>query len=201
MLSSRQKLILKAIIELYVEYGEPIGSKTLTKLPYLDFSSATIRYDMQQLEENGYLMKSHTSSGRIPTQSGYRYYVDKLVTRDSDVEGVFPLIDEIFERNTYEREQAVREALNLITNLTKYTAVAIGPDVENSTIKKIDFIPISSNQAILLIVTNQGHVQHQNIVLDEKSEMSEIKSVVKTLDDLLKDRHLNEAYQILSSQF
>lgn len=72
MLSDRQKLILKAIIEDYVTSNEPVGSKALTEKPYLDFSSATIRYDMQDLEEKGYLEKTHTSSGRIPSQTGYR---------------------------------------------------------------------------------------------------------------------------------
>ena len=85
MLSDRQKLILKAIIEEYVNNNEPVGSKTLTEKPYLDFSSATIRYDMQNLEENGYLEKTHTSSGRIPSEQGYRYYVDHLIIRDDAV--------------------------------------------------------------------------------------------------------------------
>lgn len=76
MLSSRQKLILKAVIETYVKDAVPVGSKYLTQLPHLNFSSATIRYDMQVLEELGFLEKTHTSSGRIPSEKGYRYYVD-----------------------------------------------------------------------------------------------------------------------------
>lgn len=201
MLTSRQKLILKAIIDIYVELGIPLGSKTLTTLPYLKFSSATIRYDMQLLEEAGYLMKSHTSSGRIPTQKGYSYYVRKLLTRDNEVEEVFPLIDEIFNNNSFKQEKAVREALKLLTDLTQYTAVQIGPDIEHSVIKKVDFIPISKNQAILLIVTNHGHVQHETIVLKEETEMEEVRQVVKTLDDILKDRPLNDAYEILSGEY
>ena len=79
MLSDRQKLILKAIVEEYISTNEPIGSKSLTGKPYLKFSSATIRYDMQYLEETGYLEKTHTSSGRVPSNKGYRFYVDKLL--------------------------------------------------------------------------------------------------------------------------
>ena len=97
MLSDRQKLILKAIIEEYVTSNEPVGSKSLTNKPYLDFSSATIRYDMQYLEENGYLEKTHTSSGRIPSQNGYRYYVDHLIIRDDDVTQYFKYVDEILD--------------------------------------------------------------------------------------------------------
>ena len=94
MLSDRQKLILKAIIEEYVSTNEPVGSKSLTSKPYLDFSSATIRYDMQQLEEDGYLEKTHTSSGRIPSEVGYRYYVDNLIIRDDEVINYYRYIDE-----------------------------------------------------------------------------------------------------------
>ena len=95
MLSDRQKLILKAIIEEYVNTNEPVGSKSLTSKPYLDFSSATIRYDMQHLEEDGYLEKTHTSSGRIPSEVGYRYYVDNLIIRDDAVINYYRYIDEI----------------------------------------------------------------------------------------------------------
>ena len=89
VLTNRQKLILKAIIESYVSDGVPIGSKALTDKPYLNFSSATIRYDMAILEELGFLEKTHTSSGRIPSNIGYRYYVENLVTRDDDIKQVF----------------------------------------------------------------------------------------------------------------
>ena len=85
MLTDRQKLILKAIIEEYVTSNEPVGSKALTEKPYLTFSSATIRYEMQHLEETGYLLKTHTSSGRIPSEMGYRYYIDHLLIRDDAV--------------------------------------------------------------------------------------------------------------------
>ena len=97
MLSDRQKLILKAIIEDYVITNEPVGSKSLTEKPYLDYSSATIRYDMQALEESGYLEKTHTSSGRVPSEQGYRYYVDHLIIRDEQVGEYFKYVDEIFE--------------------------------------------------------------------------------------------------------
>ena len=82
MITSRQKLILKAIIELYQETAEPVGSKALMSLPYLNFSSATLRYDMANLEELGFLEKTHTSSGRVPSEKGYRYYINHLITRD-----------------------------------------------------------------------------------------------------------------------
>ena len=127
MLTNRQKLILKAIIEIYVETGEPVGSKLLTDWPYLGYSSATIRYDMQVLEESGYLEKTHTSSGRVPSRLGYRYYLDNLVTRDSNVNTVFPMIDSLFERET-SKDVIVKRAIDLLSELTNYTSVILGPN-------------------------------------------------------------------------
>ncbi len=199
MLTSRQKLILKAIIEAYVKDAEPVGSKYLTHLPFLDFSSATLRYDMAALEDLGYLEKTHTSSGRIPSELGYRYYVEHLVTRDEDVQESYPLIDEIFFKNKMAREKAIEEAISLLSNLTNYTAMAIGPNAQKNLIKRIDFIPITDLEAVILIVTDQGHVQHQHIHVPEDRRIDDVKKVIKTLDDLLRDRSISEANQILKN--
>ncbi len=201
MITSRQKLILKAIIEAYVKDAQPVGSKLLTSMPYLNFSSATLRYDMAQLEELGYLEKTHTSSGRVPSEKGYRYYVEHLVTRDSEVVDKFPLIDELFLKNKMAKEQAVEEAIHLLSELTNYTALAVGPSAHTNTIKKIDFIPIGEQDAVILIVTDQGHVQHQNISIPEEMNINDLKEVIKTLDDLLRNRYIDEANQILEAAF
>ena len=95
-LSNRQKLILKAIIEEYVQSGEPVGSKVLTEKPYLDFSSATIRADMAYLEMIGLLEKTHTSSGRVPSELGYKMYVENILNNKSEQNDyVFPLIQKL----------------------------------------------------------------------------------------------------------
>lgn len=201
MLTSRQKLILKAIVEYYVEYASPVGSKILTKMPYLDYSSATLRYDMARLEELGLLQKTHTSSGRIPSEEGYKYYVNHLITRDSDVIDDFPLVDEVLTKYSYSRKVAVEEAINLLSELTKYTAVAVGPKNYQIKINKIDFIPLTHEEAVVLIVTDKGHVQHQNIRVPDGMLINDIKEVVKTLDELLKGKYLEEAQLILSNKF
>ncbi|MDY0277440.1 MAG: heat-inducible transcriptional repressor HrcA [Acholeplasma sp.] len=201
MLTSRQKLILKAIIEQYVEDAQPVGSKALTEMPYLNYSSATIRYDMAILEELGYLEKTHTSSGRIPSQKGYRYYVNHLVTRDDEVVDDFPLVDQILSKHSYSRKMAVEEAINLLSDLTQYTALAMGPNNNSSKIKKIDFIPVANNEAVVLIVTDHGHVQHQNIVIPDGLNANDVKEVIKTLDELLHNRFLEEASEILKNEF
>ena len=201
MLSSRQKLILKAIIEAYVKDAQPVGSKRLTDMPYLGFSSATLRYDMARLEELGFLEKTHTSSGRVPSEKGYKYYVEHLVTRDQDVVSTFPLIDEVFHRNKLAREAATEEAIRLLSELTNYAALAFGPESAESIIKKIEFVPLSDEEAVILIVTDRGQVQHQNISVPEGLPINDLKTVIKTLDDLLKDRKLSDAVTILRQTF
>jgi len=201
MLTNRQKLILKAIIELYVETGSPIGSKALTRWPYLNYSSATIRYDMQILEENGYLEKTHTSSGRIPSTRGYRYYLEKLVTRDSQTDQFFPLIDSIFEKFENRKETAVKQAIDLLSELTNYTSMLLGPDSSLTKIKKIDVVNLTDNEVVLLIVTNKGNVQSQIFKIPEEISLDYFHKTIKTFDDVLKNQYLKDAGRILSSNF
>ncbi|MDL2292228.1 heat-inducible transcriptional repressor HrcA [Acholeplasma sp. OttesenSCG-928-E16] len=201
MISSRQKLILKAIIELYSKDGIPVGSKQLTSLPYLDFSSATLRYDMAELENLGFLEKTHTSSGRIPSKMGYQFYVENLVTRDSEVLESFPLIDEILSRKTNRFEDATTEAIKLLSELTNYATVAIGPSGKTDIIKKIDFIPMDETRAVVLIVTDKGNVMHNNINVEKGSNIAEISKVVKTISDLFQGRTVGEAKRILELEY
>jgi heat-inducible transcriptional repressor len=149
----------------------------------------------------GYLEKTHTSSGRVPSEKGYRYYVEHLVTRDIDVIESFPLIDEIFIKHKLGREQAIEEAIHLLSELTNYTALAVGPSGQLNTIKKIDFIPLAESEAVILIVTDQGHVQHQTIQIPDEMSSDQLKEVIKTLDDLLKNRSIDEANLILQQAF
>lgn len=199
MLTNRQKLILKAIIEIYVETGMPVGSKLLTDWPYLDYSSATIRYDMQVLEELGYLEKTHTSSGRVPSKLGYRYYLDNLVTRDSNIGSIFPMIDQLFEIE-HNKEVIVKQAIDLLSELTNYTSIILGPNEDLTRIKKIDLITINEREAVILIVTDKGHVQSQIFKINGFG-IEQFKDTIKTLDEILKDKYLKDAKTILSRSF
>ncbi|MFB0638228.1 heat-inducible transcriptional repressor HrcA [Candidatus Phytoplasma solani] len=204
MLSDRKKLILKAVIENYSQKGQPVGSKSLLYLTEMKFCSATVRYDMMQLEQEGFLKKNHTSSGRVPSFKGYTYYLTHLLTRDNDVANLFPLIDGVVQKKSFGKDQVIKETLNLLNNLTSYTAMAIGSDVFNrSKITKIDFIPLSDVQALILIITDKGNVQHQNISLDQTKEISihDLKDVVKIISDLLAGKYLSEAVAIIQNDF
>lgn len=185
MISERQKLILIAIVEEYVRTNEPIGSLALSKRPELSFSSATLRNDMAELEEMGYLEKTHTSSGRIPSEKGYRLYVREVLERRKEDENEYPMIDEIFERPNITREEAITEAMELVTEITNYASIVLGKTAYNSKIKKIQFVSVKDNQAIILMVTDQGHVEHKRILIPERISISEVEKTIDVLDKVL----------------
>ena len=198
-LSNRQKLILKAIIEEYVSTGEPIGSKVLTEKPYLEFSSATIRADMAYLEMLGLLEKTHTSSGRVPSEAGYKYYVEHLVTRDYDVVNHFPLIDRIFNDESLNKEQMIKKAIDLLSDLTNYMTVASESNYDNIKIAKLDLVQISDFEALLLIITNSAKVETRQIRIP-KMGFNEFKKVIDAFDKALHNCYVAEIKYILKSE-
>lgn len=198
-LSNRQKLILKAIIEEYVSSGEPVGSKVLTAKPYLEFSSATIRADMAYLEMLGLLEKTHTSSGRIPSVSGYKYYVEHLVTRDYEVVNDFPLIDKIFNDETLNKEQMIKKAINLLSDLTNYMTLASENNYEHIRIAKLDLVQISDFDALLLIITSTAKVETRQIKIP-KMGFAEFKKVIDAFDKALHNCYVSEIKYILKSE-
>ena len=198
-LSNRQKLILKAIIEEYVASGEPIGSKVLTEKPYLEFSSATIRADMAYLEMLGLLEKTHTSSGRIPSAAGYKYYVEHLVTRDYDVVNHFPLIDRIFNDESLNKEQMIKKAIDLLSGLTNYMTLASENNYDHIKIAKLDLVQISDYEALLLIITNTAKVETKQVRIPKMGFM-EFKKVIDAFDKALHNCYVGEIKYILKSE-
>ena len=184
MLSNRQKLILKAIVEEYVRTNEPVGSKTIAELGFLNFSTATLRNDMAELEDMGYLEKPHTSAGRIPSAKGYHFYVEQILNNQRD-DYSFPMVDEIFRRNDLSREQAIRESMNLVSSLTNYTTLALGNAALSERIKKIQFIGLQGQYALILLITDSGHVESKKIIVPEELSIHEVEKVVNLLDEIL----------------
>ncbi len=137
-LDHRKKRILQAIVEEYIETAEPVSSKNLVE--ELDCSSATIRNDMAELEHIGFLEKTHTSSGRIPSQKGYRYYVDQLIRDDNLTKQEMELIKTRLETKVNGLEELARIATNTLSEITHYTTVSVGPDVNKHTIIDIKFV-------------------------------------------------------------
>lgn len=184
-MTSRQELILGAIIENYVRMAEPVGSRALAKHEQIQFSPATIRNEMADLEEMGYLAQPHTSAGRIPSQKGYRFYVDNLmesgrVERDTSV-----ILREFFSKRIDEVEQVVREMSVFLSNLTKQTTIMLGPKMYTDRVRKIELIPLSRGRAVAILVTDSGHVEDCTVHLQEDVRVDDVQAMVNTLNDTL----------------
>jgi heat-inducible transcriptional repressor len=201
MLTNRQKLILKAIVESYIEDGMPVGSRAITGLPYLDYSSATIRFDMQVLEELGYLDKTHTSSGRIPSERGLRYYLDNLLTRDRKVISLFPLVDDLFQKNRLSKKKTLQKAADLLSAITNYTAISINPGDDFSYIKKIEFLSLSEDEGVMIIVIGDGTVLHHKLTITSDITIKELESFITKLNELLKNKSIVKVMRVLVERY
>lgn len=185
MLSERQQLIMKLIVEEFVKSAEPIGSRTLSKL--LEFSPATIRNEMADLEELGYIEKTHTSSGRIPSDKGYHFYVENILINNDEYDTGFNIIDELFKNKEIKRDEAISQAMNLLSQLTNYTTIALGSTAYGSKVKKIELVSLYADQCVLLVITNLGHVESKQITLPKDVVVEDMKRVIEIFNDILYD--------------
>ena len=183
MIGSRQKELLKTIVEEYVKTARPVGSKALCKK--FKCSSATIRNDMAMLEELNYLEKTHISSGRIPSEEGYRYYVDNLM-EPKKISGEDMLkLQTIFNNKELELNDAISKSLEIISDITNYTSVILGKEASDNLLQKVEVIPVSQRQLVTLLITNTGHVENKNIKLEENIPAEEISKTTELLNKML----------------
>lgn len=200
MIPERQMLVLKAIVEEYVRTAEPVGSKFLSTLPSLNFSSATIRNDMVNLEEAGLIYKTHTSSGRVPTEEGYRLYVKGYLKAPHTNQFDYPMIDEIFERDIVSKEQAIKEAMKLVTELTNYATIVLGSSSYQMRIKRLEFIPMDERHGVILMVTDKGYVESKKILIPEAIKAKDIERVIKLLNELLVNVAITDIDDVLKEK-
>lgn len=185
MLTERQLLILQVIIDDFITSAQPVGSRKLSKMIPLSLSSATIRNEMADLEDWGYIEKTHSSSGRIPSEKGYRYYVDHLLSPQKLTVEDINKIRSIFSERIYELENIVQKAAKILSDLTNYTAIILGPAVKENTLKRLQIVPINQSTAVAIIVTNTGHVEDRIFTLPENMAPEEIEMLVNILNDKL----------------
>ncbi|HJC13459.1 MAG TPA: heat-inducible transcriptional repressor HrcA [Candidatus Agathobaculum intestinigallinarum] len=162
-LSERKKQILKAIIGDYIRTAEPVGSKALTEGHALPFSSATIRNEMSELEEMGYLEKPHTSAGRIPSPRGYRLYVDELMEQPQDTGEEDPSLQSMMQTKVRELDRLIQEAGRLISSLTNYASVAVTPAMTQISIRQFEIIAVDKMNFVIVVVTDSGTVKNKMV--------------------------------------
>ena len=174
----------------YVKTARPVGSKALCKK--FKCSSATIRNDMASLEEYGYLEKTHISSGRIPSESGYRYYVDNLMEAKKISGEDMLKLQTIFNNKELELNDAISKSLEIISDITNYTSVILGREASDNKLQKVEVIPYSAKQMIAIVITNTGHVENKQVTLEEEIPISEIAKTTEFNGQPLMDA---EAYE------
>ena len=189
MLTNRQENILKLIVTEYIHLAKPVGSKLLCER--LNCSSATVRNEMQELEEMGLLEKTHTSSGRIPSEAGYRYYVDNLMElKELNGEEVFKL-QTIFKNRELELSDVLSKSLELISDMTSYTSVVLDKKSHENKLKEISIVPVSETLIVVIVVTDKGYVEHKNIEVTGVS-LEEVKKTVNLINDLIVGTPIDE---------
>jgi len=172
MLDKRAQILLKTLVEHYISDGQPVGSRTLSKCSGLDLSPATIRNVMADLEEMGFIASPHTSAGRVPTQRGYRFFVDTLLT-------VKPLDSKEIQRLEYEfsspdPQELRSSAAELLSNLTRFAGLVMIPKRKSIAFRHLEFLPLTEKRILLIIVTSDGNVQNRIIVADRPYSQSEL---------------------------
>ncbi len=165
MLDERKAAILRVVVEEYIETAQPVGSATVARMPELAVSSATVRNEMGVLEREGYLVQPHTSAGRIPTDRGYRFFVDSLIDPGPLQPAQSQLVREFFAKAHGELEQTLHATSRLLSNLTDCAAVVIAPSHEVASIRSVQLVGLGPRVALLVVVLSNGSVEKWSIDL------------------------------------
>lgn len=195
MLTDREKLVLNAIIDFYLRFGETIGSRTLVKRYNIDLSSATIRNVMSDLEDRGFIEKTHSSSGRIPTDLGYKYYLSELLKIEKLSREEKNKINIEYERKVNELDNILQQTSTLLSRLTSYASIVIEPDYRKERIKKIELVHIDNYIILAIIVTEDLSVVTKKIKLEESITKEELKKLSQTLNEKIKTNSI-KSYEI-----
>ncbi len=181
-MNERQRELLKLIIEQYIKEVKPVGSKSLVK--EMNYSSATIRNDMAYLEILGYLEKTHTSSGRIPSEEGYKFYVDNLM-KPKEITGDDVLkLQTILNNKNLVVSDAIAKCMEIVSDITNYTSVVLGKDNNKEVLKQVNIIPIDDTKVVAVLVTGTGYVSNKQTVVPSNINVNEI---VKSCDIINKN--------------
>lgn len=188
---TRSEMILKMIVEHFIKTAQPVGSQTLLDEYKLDYSSATIRAEMNSLEKAGYLEKTHTSSGRVPSKKGYQYYVEHLREQRLD-DSVKYALASILEKKAQSVEEVMAQSCEILSSMTDLATVVLGPKTAEEHLVSVQIIPIGKNTATAVFVTDQGYVENKTFVIEEKISMDDLQKTVSVLNERLKGTAISD---------
>lgn len=193
MLSDRRQKVLSALIEEYIAYALPVGSRTLTERYHLGVSPATVRNELSVLEEAGYITQPHTSAGRVPTDVGYRAFVDDLLRSDMITDSMLDsrMVDEL-RQNANELDTLIDHTSHALTQLTDCLSIVLAPSVLALRLKQISVISLSDYRALIVLVTEDGQVLNRHIDFADEVHASDLASVQNFLNSFFAGKALHE---------
>lgn len=197
MLDDRKLAVLRAIVEDYVATNEPVGSKAIAERHNLKVSPATVRNDMAALEEQGYITQPHTSAGRVPTDKGYRLFVDRL-SQVKPLSAAERRAIETFLAGAVDLDDVVMRTVKLLAQLTRQVAVVQYPTLTRSTVRHVELVPLTERRVMLVLITNMGRVEQRVVELPEVIEDHRIAHMRGVLNDCLDGRGLSSVPELVA---
>ena len=185
-MDERKKTILRAITDDYISTAEPVGSRTIAKKYSLGVIPATIRNEMADLEDEGYLEQPHTSAGRVPSTKGYRFYVDSLMDREMISSAIEGHIMSQYRRKTDEIKSIIKATAKILADVSSYAAVVVGPAVKTSRIRHVQIVPIDKHNILVLIVSSSGFVEHKMISFENEMYVEDLDKISYILNRKLR---------------
>lgn len=185
MALNRSDQILKFIVEYFIKTAQPVGSQTIIDEYHLPYSSATIRNEMFALEKMGLIEKTHSSSGRVPSAQGYKYYCEKLRDNSVDEELKYSL-QQVLQEKTKSVEEVIKASCEILSHMTSLVSVVMGPDETEEKLANMQLIQISENTITAVFVTDKGYVENKTFIVQNGVKTEEVVQCVKLLNDRLK---------------
>ncbi len=200
MLSERKRKVLKAVVSEYVDTAEPVGSRTLVRRHNLGVSTATIRNEMADLEEMGYLEQPHVSAGRVPSDYGYRFYVDHLMEQDELTSSEQSLLNQLAYPRSQEADMVLTTASRLLSQLSNYVGLITSPRIHTGRLAAIKLVHLSHRLALALLFTENGQVENRVLVLPPEVEPKDIEGLAAYFTHRLAGRPIEEVTSQLLDQ-
>ena len=189
-MDKRQSELLKVIVETYVKTVKPVGSKSLCQKFHC--SSATIRNEMAVLEDLGYIEKNHISSGRVPSEKGYQYYVENLMEPEKLTGSDMLKLQKIVNNRDLVLSDAINKCMEIISDLTNYASIVLGNNSAGNLLKQVNIIPIEDNKVVALVCTNKGIVENKQFMIPESTDIKELIKASEIINKLLIGTPINE---------
>ena len=182
---SRSDEILKYIVEYFIKNAQPVGSQTLIEIYKLPYSSATIRNEMYALEKLGLIEKTHSSSGRVPSAKGYKYYCEKLKDNEVD-ENLKQSLQLVLNQRVKSVEEVIKRSCEILSHMTNLVSIVVGPDEDKERLASVQLIQISDNTITAVFVTDKGYVENKTFIIEEGVSAKEIVQCMNLLNERLK---------------